>query len=290
MAQKTLTAILLLLILLTGCQKAEQAETMAPIVETTVCIEETKETPTQPTFVQPWISQEQAMLSGFVVVQDGDVRENQNRWQAYMEAAEKKEPVSITVMHYRRTEAGFEQTRYDLAYDGNLHHLVIMENGEKTEKSYPQLLKQQEPLDESWEPYDSSIRYMLSDSDSSMILFEDLIAETDLNGVSEISFHLKEGEPALKTYTDTSRVNDILVLLNHAEYLPGDPQEYYYGAKLIMTNGKGEQLVLELDLNKGNYRYGMQTYCYGEVSDLLGLLGYDKWPEEVYTEHGLYIE
>lgn len=290
MVQKKLTAILLLLIMLAGCQKTEQTETTAPIVETTACIEETEETPTKPTFVQPWISQEQAMLSGFVVVQDGDVRENQNRWQAYMEATEKKEPVSITVMHYRRTEVGFAQTRYDLAYDGSLYHLTIMENGEKKGKSYAQLLKQQEPLDESWEPYDSVIRYVLRDSDKSMILFEDLIAETDLNGVTEIYFHLKESEPALKRITDADQVKNILSLLNHAEYLPGDPQNYYYGVKLITTNGKGEQLVLELDLNKGNYRYGMQTYCYGDVSDMLSLLEFERWPDEVYEEHGIYIE
>ena len=259
MIQKKAAFVLLFLALLTGCQKTEQTETTAPQIETTYATEATETVATAPVPVQKWISQEQAMLEGFVVIQDGDVRHNQNRWQLYMETVERKEPASITVIHFLRTDAGWEQIRYDISFDGNVHHLTCTEKGEKTEKTYTQLLKQQISLDESREPYDSAIRYLLANNDIGDMLFEDLIAETELDGVTEIAFHLKEGEPALETFTDSAQVDAVLSLLNHAEYLSGDPESYYYGAKLIMINGKCEQLVLELDLNRGNYRYGMQT-------------------------------
>lgn len=285
-----LAAAVLLAALLTGCAKTEETVTEALPAETVrETTTEVTETQPQSTLRSDWYSQEQAMLAGFVVIQDGDVRHNQSRWMRYMTAVESKEPSSVTVMEYHRTEEGFTQTRIDLTFDGACHHLTRKENGEVTEKTYTQLLKQQSVLDESREPYDSVIRFLLANGEDSKVLFEDLIAETDYSGVTEIAFHLKEGEPALKTYTNPAQVDAILSLLSHSEYLFGDPEEYYYGAKLLMTNGKGEQIVIELDLNKGNYRYGMQTYCYGEVFDLLQLLGLDKWPEEVYAEHGSYI-
>lgn len=282
---------LLLTVILIGCKETKPEETTLLETEASSTVTTAPESlPTQSVPAQKWISQEEAMIEGFVVIQDGDVRHNQNRWQIYMDAVERKEISSVTVMHYIRTETGYEQIRYHLSYDGSLHHLSYMENGAKTEKTYTQLLKQQVILDDSWEPYDYTIRYLLANDDNEDVLIEDLIAETELDGVSEFSLYLKEGEPALNHYQDSAQVNAVLSLLNQAEYLFGAPENYYYGAKLIMTNGKGEQLVLELDLNQGNYRYGMQTYCYGKVSDLLNLLGLEKWPKEIYAEHGIYIE
>lgn len=247
--------------------------------------------PTKPPAVEdPWISQEQAMGMGFVVVQDGDVCHNQAEWMRYLTAAENKEPACVTVMQYFRTEEGWRQIRMDLSCDGMVHTLIRRENGEKTEKTYEKILTRQIPLDDSREPYDSAMCFLLANGEEEDVLFEDLIADADVAGVREIALHLKEGEPALCVYSDTQNVEEILSLLSHGEYLFAAPEEYYYGAKLLMTNGRGEQLVIELDLNQGNYRYGMQTYCYGDVSDLLRVLGFPDWPEEVYAEHGSYIK
>lgn len=291
--RKIAAAILVLPILasLTGCKEEKAVKTVTQPTEITAVtvVPETLHQTEATQMVQEWISQEQAMIQGFVVVQDGDVRHNQDRWQAYMDAAETKIPASVTVIHFGRSETGSEQNRYDLSFDGSIHHLTCVVNGKKTEKNYAQLLKQQISLEEEWEPYDSVIRYLLADGDRTEVLFEDFIAETDFAGVYVMGLYLKEGEPPLLHAGEPSQVEAILSLLSHAEYLSGDPSDYYYGAKLMMTNGKGKQLVLELDLNKGNYRYGMQTYRYGEVTDLLNLLGLDKWPDEVYAEHGAYI-
>lgn len=290
MEVRKIAAAILLAIFLTGCAKAEETATGTLLTETVrETTTETTEAKAQNALPGDWYSQEQAMLAGFVVIQDGDVCENQREWMQYMEAVEKKEPASVTIMHYYRTEDGSRQTRLDASYDGAIHHLIRTENGEKTEKTYTQLLKQQGLLDESRAPYDSVIRYLLANGDNSEVLFEDLIVETDFEGVTEIGLYLKEGEPPLGVYKNAETVNAVVSLLTHGEYLSGDPEGYYYGAKLLMYNGKGEQLVIELDLNKGNYRYGMQTYCYGEVSNLLNLLGLSEWPEEVYAEHGTYI-
>lgn len=284
-------AAVLLAVLLTGCTKAEEkVEETLPADTIQETIPEMTASQAKSVLPEDWYSQEQAMLAGFIVIQDGDVRHNQTRWMQYMTAVENKEPAAVTLMRYQRTEEGSYQIRLDLTFDGERHHLIRRENGEVTEKTYGQLLKQQSLLDDSWAPYDSVIRFLLVNGEDSEVLFEDLIAEADFTGVTEIGLYLKEGEPALKTYTDPAQVNTILSLLTHGEYLFGDPEVYYYGAKLLMTNGKGEQCVIELDLNMGNYRYGMQTYCYGEVFELFQVLGLDKWPEEVYAEHGSYIQ
>lgn len=276
MKTRILACTTLLALLLSGCTGTEP-ESIPTTAETTAQA-------TAPILVQ--YSQEQAMIEGFVVIQDGDVRHNAGRWQAYMDAAESKTPASVTVMHFSHTEAGTTQMRMDLTFDGERHHLVRRENGVQTEGDYTTLLKRQLPLDDSREPYDSTIQYLLAQGDIQEMIFEDPIAETDLEGVTQIDFHLKEGEPALLRITDGAQVEGVLSLLNQAEYLSGDPETFYYGAKLLMTNGAGQPLVLELDLNQGNYRYGMQTYRYGAVSDLLNCLGLEDWPQAVYAEHG----
>ena len=91
------------------------------------------------------------------------------------------------------------------------------------------------------------------------------------------------------SYTDGESIDSILQLLMTAEYLPAEPENYVYGMKLLMTNRDGKQLVIELDLNQGVYRYGMQNYEYGKVSEMLSALGLEQWPEEVLEEYGVYL-
>ena len=73
-------------------------------------------------------------------------------------------------------------------------------------------------------------------------------------------------------------------LLWNAEYVPSEPDDYVYGMKLLMTNRDGKELVIELDLKQGYYRYGMQNYHYGEVEDLFAVLQIEAWPDSVLEE------
>ena len=113
--RKIAAAILVLPILaaLTGCKEEKAVKTVTQPTEITAVtvVPETLHQTEATQMVQEWISQEQAMIQGFVVVQDGDVRHNQDRWQAYMDAAETKIPASVTVIHFGRSETGYEQNR-----------------------------------------------------------------------------------------------------------------------------------------------------------------------------------
>jgi len=100
----------------------------------------------------------------------------------------------------------------------------------------------------------------------------------------------KEGEPPVESYTAVETVDPILQLLMTAEYLPAEPEDYVYGMKLLMTNRDGKPLVIELDLNRGVYRYGMQCYAYGEVPDLFAALDMDGWPESVLEEFRAFMK
>ena len=58
---------------------------------------------------------------------------------------------------------------------------------------------------------------------------------------------------------------------------------------LLMTNREGKDIVIELDLQQGNYRYGMQTCAHGEISDLLAALDINRWPDSVMEEFGTFL-
>ena len=274
---KTLAVLLCTVWLMTGCTKATPVMTTAPA--------ETEVPATVPagTEMEYPLSQEMAMLEGYVVMQDGDVRHNAGSWFGFLEKSRAGEPCTVTIVQFA---SGSEYVRYDISFDGNVYAASFDKDGKMTTEASQVLVMENGLCQDTEEPYDSYEAYLLND----IVLYKDLIAQPDFEGVTEVFLHAKEGEPPVKTYTDAESVGPILQLLMTSEYVAAEPEDYVYGMKLLMTNRDGKELVIELDLNKGNYRYGMQTYTYGSVSDLLVVLGLEQWPESVLDEFSAFMK
>lgn len=233
--------------------------------------------------VQPTLySQEMAMLEGFVVMQDGDVRHNAGSWFAFLEKAQAGESCAVTVVQF--TQEAY--IRYDIDYDGHDYTVTFEKDGQTVSEASQVLVIDSGLCSDSAEPYDYFESYLLND----IVLYRDRIAQPDYEGVTEIFLHTKEGEPPIRSYTESAELEAILQLLMMAEYAPVEPEEYIYGMKLLMTNRDGKEQVIELDLNQGYYRYGMQTYRYGEVKDMLAALGLTQWPESVQEEFAQFLK
>ena len=275
---KRLCLLLGLILLLTGCA-VKEAEVTA-VTEPIPVTEQPQET--QPQVI---LSHEIAMLEGYVVIDEGDVRHNAGNWVKFLDACVAGENAAVTVVSFTLEEGGYTHVKYDLTFDGTVYSVEYEKDGVLNRESAPELVRTTGLLEAGSEPYDSFEQYTLND----MVMYTDLIAAPDFEGVSEIHLHAKEGEPTVKTYTEDA-LQPVLELLWNAEYVPCEPDDYVYGMKLLMTNRDGKELVIELDLKQGYYRYGMQNYHYGEVGDLFDVLGIDRWPDSVLAEFGDYLK
>lgn len=249
------------------------------------CGTDPSETATMQTEPETVLSHEMAMLEGYVVMDEGDVRHNAGSWVSFLKACEEGLPAAVTVVAFTSEESGYAYVKYDLSFDGKTYFVEYENNGERIKDSASELVYSSGNMDASAAPYRSYERYCLND----LVLYNDLIAAPAFEGVNEIHLHAKEGEPPLKTYAGDS-LQPILELLWEAEYVPAEPEDYVYGIKLLMTNREGKELVIELDLRQGYYRYGMQNYCYGEVHDMLSALGLDQWPDSVLAEFHEFLD
>lgn len=272
--------LMLAALLLTGCADSKPDNTIP--AESHIMTESTTVLATEPD--QQLYSQEQAMIDGCLVIVDGDVRHNQRNWFDFLEITEAGAASAFTVMHYFYGENGIEQIRYDLSFDGAQYQVQYQNNGNTVVESASEIAFSAGDLYDTMEPYDKFESYSMNE----LVIYQDLIAEPDFNGVTKISLHAKEGEPPVQVYTEDS-VNAILSLLSNGEYLPCEPLDYLYCMKLIMTNGEGNELIIELDYRYGNFRYGTQTYQYGLRNDLFSVLGIDAWPESVIEEFDAYL-
>ena len=277
---KRLCCILCLLMLMTGCG-ANGAEQVTPLSTESVPVPVQTEKTQQETI----LSHELAMLEGYVVMDEGDVRHNTDVWVNFLDTCEAGNATSVTVVSFFLEDAGYDYVKYVLNFDGSIYTVDYERNGELLQESAPELTYSTGLLDSSNEPYDSYERYALND----VVIYTDLIASPEFEGVKEIYLHDKEGNPPINTYTGDA-LQPILELLWTAKYVPCEPENYVYGMKLLMTNRDGKELVIELDLNKGFYRYGMQTYKYGEVSNMLAALKMEQWPDSVLAEFGDYLK
>jgi len=276
------------LIALCGCVKAEHGVSVPEYTELPVSETAAQTTPAetepQPIFT---LSEEQAMLDGHIVMRDGDVLHNQRNWDAFLEAKEAGNGAIVTVVQFTNRESRMDWIRYSLIYLNEKYSLVYETPYDSRSMDLSgQLVYTAGELGEDMEPYDRFIRYSIDD----IVLYQDLIAEPDYLGVSEIHLHVKEGDPPIKSYTDAASVAGILELLTTAEYISCVPEDYLFGMKLLMTNGGGKEVVIELDLRQGVFRYGMQNYRYGEVSQLLAVLGLEDFPESVRIEFADYLD
>ena len=224
--------ILISLLLLTACAVQKPSDTIPSTISTEV---ETSVTEvTEPEIL--W-NCEQAMIEGFLVMRDGDVLHNQGNWFAFLESAKAGEPAEICVMDFTYTENGSVYNRYDLSHDGKQYVLQYEKDGELVTEHASDLTYTEGELDGALEPYDRYQRYTFND----LVLYQDLIAEPDYTGVTEIRLHEKEGHPPVRIYSDSASVEAVLDLLKGAEYLPVEP-DYMYCMKLIMNNAEGTSL------------------------------------------------
>lgn len=273
---KGIVALLFAMLLLTGCGSNEGKISETVVTEPMPTAEETQEV-----WQQEFLSHELAMIQGYVVMDEGDVRHNAGNWVNFLKTCENGEQAAVTVVQFQLEETGYTYVEYDLSFDGETYSVEYVKDGTLISDSASELVYTAGKADDTMEPYDSFERYCLND----LVIYEDLIAETDFEGVHEIFLHAKEGEPAIQSYTGDT-MQPVLELLWNAKYVPCEPENYVYGIKLLMTNRDGKELVIELDLNQGYYRYGMQNYKYGEVADMLAALGINQWPDSVLNEFG----
>lgn len=275
---KQIILLLCTALLLTGCSE-KPAMTTVPIETVTV----TEAEAVYETGPERILSQEMAMLEGYVVMQDGDVRHNAGSWMAFRDCCSAGESCAVTVVQFH-TAADY--VRYDVSFDGSDYTVTFEKDDQQLTETAQMIFVERGTYDKTMEPYDCYEAYLLND----IVLYQDQIAEPDYEGVTEIFLHAKEGDPPIKSYTDVESVDPILQLLMDAQWIAFDSEEYVYGMKLLMTNRDGKELVIELDLNRGVYRYGMQSYVYGEISDLFAALGIEQWPDSVLEEFSAFIK
>lgn len=280
--------LLCLFLLLTGCGKEPAAVPVETVATEMVTVPQT-EPVTSPEMepVQVY-SQEMAMLEGFVVMQDGDVRHNAGSWFAFLDQSLAGEVSEVTIIQFTQEVNFSSQIRYDVSFDGGAYFVTFERGGKTVTKSDWTLMHEKGTYDSTMEPFDCYEAYSLCD----IVLYRDMIAAPDYEGVTEIYLHDKEGEPPIKSYAASEEGGPVLQLLMEANWVSFDTleTEHIYGMKLLMTNRDGKELVIELDLNYGYYRYGMQTYCYGEVEEMLEALGLDQWPDSVLEEFASFIK
>lgn len=277
---KQILSLLCMVLLLAGCSQSPAETTVFTESEIVTGVATVPE-------IEPelFYSPEMAMIDGCLVMDEGDVQHNIREWLVFLKKCQAGEQTEIAVVQYTQGESGSTYVKYDLSFDGAEYSVKYEKDGAVLTETASELTYTTGLCDNTMAPYDSFERYSLND----IVLYEDLIAEPDYEGVREIFLHAKEGEPAVKAYMDAESVHELLELLSAADYVPCEPENHIYGMKLLMTNRDGKQLVIELDLNQGVYRYGMQNYEYGTVSEMLGVLGIDQWPESVLNEFSAFL-
>lgn len=237
-------------------------------------------------------SQEQAMIDGFVVMQDGDILHNQANWMNFVELTQAGTDCSITVMHYVHGQQGFTYTRYDITFEEGVYFVNILADERQTTCMYEGLERTEGRFGADQEPYDSYIRYtFVKGTDTGdMVIFEDKIAQPELTGsITMAALILKEGEPELAIYEEPEVLGGLMELVNSAEYMLIPPDDYLFGVKLVFLDEAGNQQILELDIIRGIFRYGQSYYRYGELSMLFEILGLSQWPKPVLDEYGAYL-
>ena len=222
------------------------------------------------------------MLDGCVVMENGDLLENQAVWQYFWEASQSGEPAAVTVVQYTREKSDTTYIRYGLVFDGGIYTLKISAEEQQISCTFTGLEMTAGP---------SYIRYTLTGGTDTadVVIVEDRVAAPELSNISTVAFHLKQGEPPLRVYEAPEETEAIVSLLKGAEYQMVPPEGYILGVKLILHTEAEQEILLEVDILQGIYRYGNNYYCYGELSDLFRVLGFAQWPEEVKKEYSSYL-
>lgn len=258
--------------------------------QTTETISEPEATP-QFSPTTPFFNEENAKQHGYVVIRNGDVRHNQISWQCFVDLAEAGEEAAVTVMHYTHNESNMTYIRYGVIFDGNIYTLKIESESQQNIYHFTSLEKAVGKHDQQTNGNDSYIRYTLTGGTNTpdVIIFTDLFATPKFAETISIALHLKEVDPPLAIYDEPAVVESVLNLLENAEYLMVPPDDYILGVKLILRTQDDQEMMLEVDLIQGIFRYKNSFYRYGEQSDLFHVLGISQWPEEIKYEYSSYL-
>ena len=240
---------------------------------------------------ETFYNQEQAMLDGCVVIEDFDVRYNQDSWQNFVELTEAGAEAAVTVVHYSEEESETTYVRYGVIFDGSIYTLKITTGEQQLTHTFTGLERKSGKYDQWTNGRDRYIYYALTGGTETpdVLIYNDGIITPPLSQANSFDFHLKEGEPPLAVYEDPAEVEAIVDLLERAEYMEVPPSGYVLGVSLFFDMENGEKARLEMDILKGVYRYKDSYYRYGEVSDLFQVLGITQWPEEVQQEYNGYL-
>ena len=234
---------------------------------------------------------EQAMLDGCVVIEDFDVRYNQDSWQNFLELTEAGVETAVTVVHYTEEESETTYIRYGVIFDGSVYTLKITSGEQQLTHTFTGLERKSGKYDIWTNGRDRYIYYALTGGMDTpdVLIYNDGITTPPLSQANSFDFHLKEGEPPLAVYEDPAEVEAIVDLLERAEYMEVPPSGYVLGVSLFFEMQNGQKARLEMDILQGVYRYKDSYYRYGEVSDLFQVLGITQWPEEVQQEYYGYL-
>ena len=107
-------------------------------------------------------NQEQAMLDGCVVIEDFDVRYNQDRWQNFVELVEAGAETAVTVVHYTEEASETTYIRYGVIFDGSIYTLKITSGEQQLTQTFTGFERKSEKHDQWTNGRDSYIRYTLT--------------------------------------------------------------------------------------------------------------------------------
>ena len=107
-------------------------------------------------------NQEQAMLDGCVVIEDFDVRYNQDSWQNFLELTEAGVETAVTVVHYTEEESETTYIRYGVIFDGSVYTLKITAGEQQLTHTFTGLERKSGKYDQWTNGRDSYIRYTLT--------------------------------------------------------------------------------------------------------------------------------
>ena len=153
---KHLGYFLCLVLLLTGCTVNHPAEEPSIATQPATEFQEDEE----PTV----LSHEIAMLEGYVVVDEGDVRHNAGNWMKFLDACNAGEHAAVSVVSFTLGESGYTYIKYDLTFDGSMYAVEYVMDGELVRETATDLVYSTGVLESSEEPYDSYEQYALNNS------------------------------------------------------------------------------------------------------------------------------
>ncbi len=262
-------------------------------------------------------SVEAAIIDNVVVFLDGDLRENQAVWDAFLADVQSGSQATVRLMH--RSGASGNSDVYDLTYTGSGYTLDMLVEGALYQERYSYLRHFTGEI--QGEDYDAYDYYALTgDPDATWEeLFESALSSASGAAIpfrlvyTELIYYpdypplpdavevrlLLDGQ-TLCTYTDAQTLQPVLRMMQQAVGLGYEPKTYSLGPELVFTAEDGTEYVLTLTLEYDLFLLDGLFYDFGPgydddgsinaTPDLLNLLFGATWPEEIRIAYPEYAE